>query len=496
MNLADIIEGHPADHPAVISGGTITTYGQLGERVARLRGGLHRLGIGRGDRVGLIAANNMTFVETYFAVVGLGAVMVPISAFSPANEVTLQLADVDPTAVVLDASGARAWPAVDTTMLSRLRHVIGAAATGDDESSHALDELLAAEPHPAVVLDADAEAVWMFTSGTAGPPNVARLTHANLLANLRQLGEVRGDLVGDDVVYGVIPLTHIYGLNVVLGSTLNHGATLLLAQRFDPSTALDSIRDRGVTVVIGVPPMWREFLDVADASADAFAGVRLGTSGASALPAELAEAVRDRFGIEIAEGYGLTEASPVVTTSVGLPWRPGSVGRALPGMEIRLVDSAGDDVPFGDTGEILLRGPNVFAGYRDPDATARVFTADGWLRTGDIGTVDAEGNLYLVDRSKDLIIVNGFNVYPAEVEAVLDEHPDVVDAAVVGVAHPATGEAVKAYVVRRPGTVLDEEVLIAWAEDHLARYKCPSKVLFVEQLPRSASGKVVRRQLA
>lgn len=494
MNLADIIDDHPADHPAVICGGTITTYGQLGERVARLRGGLSTAGIGRDDRVVLIAANNMTFVESYLAIVGLGAVMVPLSSSSPPAEIARQVEVIDPMAVILDATAARTWPWVECYPASGRRLVIAPAGAVDD-CTHTIEQLLGSDPAPAVAVDDDTPAVWMFTSGTAGPPNVARLTHGNLLANLNQLSAVPGELTASDVVYGVIPLNHIYGLNVVLGSTLKHGATLVLAQRFDPSTALDSIRDRGVTVVLGVPPMWREFLNLAEAPDDAFAGVNLATSGAAALPAEISSALCDRFGLEIAEGYGLTEASPVVTTSVGLPWRPGSVGRAVPGMEIRLVDGAGNDVPFGDAGEIWLRGPNVFIGYLDAEATARVFADDGWLRTGDIGTVDQDGNLYLVDRSKDLVIVSGFNVYPAEVEAVLDEHPDIVDAAVVGVSHPATGEAVKAYVVRRPGATLDEEAVIMWTEDRLARYKCPSKVLFVDQLPRATSGKILRREL-
>jgi long-chain acyl-CoA synthetase len=204
--------------------------------------------------------------------------------------------------------------------------------------------------------------------------------------------------------------------------------------------------------------------------------------------------MRDRFGIEIREGYGLTEASPIVTTSTGSPVRLGSVGRALHGVEIRLVNVDGDAL-VGDVGEVWVKGANIFAGYYDdPEATAAVLT-DGWLRTGDMATTDGDGYLYLVDRSKDLIIVSGFNVYPAEVEEMLAIHPDVTEVAVVGVPHPHTGEAVKAYVVLRPGADADEEVLIEHSLDHLARYKCPTKVIFVDALPRNAAGKLVRRNL-
>ena len=221
-------------------------------------------------------------------------------------------------------------------------------------------------------------------------------------------------------------------------------------QRFDPATALESIRARGVSVIPGAPAMWVAFAHFDEAPADAFAGVRLALSGAAKLPVSVSERLEERFGIRIAEGYGLTEASPVVTSSVGMTPVFGSVGRVLDGIELRLVDDDGGDALVGDAGEIWVRGPNVFAGYLDDaEATARVLTADGWLRTGDIGMCDEDGRLYLVDRAKDLVIVSGFNVYPAEVEEVLTAHPAVADAGVIGVPHPHTGEAVKAFVVLR-----------------------------------------------
>ena len=232
-----------------------------------------------------------------------------------------------------------------------------------------------------------------------------------------------------------------------------------------------------------------------DAPADSFETVRLSLTGASRMPDDAIRKLKDRFGIDLAEGYGLTEAAPVVTSSTGMPVRLGSVGRVLVGEEVRLVGDDGEDVPAGDAGEIWVRGANVFQGYwHDPEATARVLR-DGWLRTGDIATTDDDGYLYLVDRAKDLIIVSGFNVYPAEVEEVLAEHPAVADVAVIGVPHPHQGEAVKAYVVRTPGVDVDEDALIEHCTAFLARYKCPSKVIFVDQLPRNASGKVVRREL-
>jgi long-chain acyl-CoA synthetase len=224
--------------------------------------------------------------------------------------------------------------------------------------------------------------------------------------------------------------------------------------------------------------------------------VRLALTGAAKMPEEASKRLEARFGVHLAEGYGLTEASPSVTSSNGMDIRIGSVGRVLDGIELRLVDDDGDDALQGDAGEIWLRGPNVFKGYLDdPQATARVLTKDGWLRTGDIAVTDSDGYLYLIDRAKDLIIVSGFNVYPKEVEDVLATHPGVAEVGVIGVPHPHTGEAVKAFVVAEPGVALDEDSLIAYCMNELARYKCPTKIVFVDELPRNVSGKLLRGSL-
>ncbi len=495
VNIARIIEGHEGDHVALISRNQAITYDELADRSARLRGGLARLGIGMGDRVALVCGNGHPFVLSYLAVAGLGAAVVPLNPMSPAAELTRELEAVSPVAVIIDRSAAGVWPEVAAASLPSLRHVVSVDGDAIDGAVR-FDDLLAADPLPVAGVPPEHLVALMFTSGTAGAPRAAMLSHGNLLANLEQSRSTARRINSDDVVYGVIPLYHIFGLNVVLGASLSAGATVVLVQRFDPYTALESIRERGVTVIPGVPSLWVAFADFAEAPDDALAGVRLGLSGAAKLPVGVAERLRDRFGLLVAEGYGLTEASPVVTTSAGMTPRIGSVGRVLEGVEVRLVGDEGEDVLVGDAGEIWVRGPNVFAGYLDdPEATARVLTPDGWLRTGDIAVCDEDGLLYIVDRSKDLVIVSGFNVYPAEVEDVLAEHPDVADVGVIGVPHPHTGEAVKAYVVLRPGATVDEDALIEFAHDHLARYKCPSKVVFVDELPRTANGKLIRRHL-
>jgi long-chain acyl-CoA synthetase len=240
--------------------------------------------------------------------------------------------------------------------------------------------------------------------------------------------------------------------------------------------------------------MWVAWSGLADVDPASFSSVRLALSGAAPLPSTAVDAMRERFGVELEEGYGLTEASPIVTSSAGAA--PGTIGRPVPGVSVRLVDDDGEDVPLGDPGELWVQGPNVFAGYWcDPDATAAALTGDGWLRTGDVAVAGDDGTLRLVDRLKDLIIVSGFNVFPAEVEDVLCSHPAVADVAVVGVPHPHSGEAVKAFVVVRPGESVEEDDLLRHCQARLARYKCPDTVLFVPELPVGVAGKVLRRAL-
>jgi len=496
VNLATIIDSHPDDAVAMISRGKATSYGQLRAQVAGLRGGLVGLGLEPGDRVGIVAANNWYFVVSYLAVLGTGCVAVPINPTSPVPEVQRELAAIGARAVIAGPSAKTTVAALDRASLPILEAVItslGAEIPG----GVVLDDLVASVPAPVVDREADDLAVLIFTSGTAGSPKAAMLTHGNLLANLEQCQAHPGRSQGpDDVVFGVLPFFHIFGLNVVLGLSFVAGAAVLLVERFDPQSALESIGNHGVSVVSGAPTMWAAWATLPGTRPGAMASVRVATSGAAKLDAQVQRTIRERFGVEIMEGYGLTEAAPVVTSGTGLVAPEGSIGVPLPGLQVRLVDADGQDALVGDAGELWVKGPNVFAGYwNDPEATRAALTEDGWLRTGDIAVVDDDGFLFLVDRAKDLIIVSGFNVYPAEVEEVLVSHPAVAQAAVIGVSHPHSGEAVKAYVVVAGGESVEEDDLIHHCEAHLARYKCPQKVMFVDELPQGATGKVLRNAL-
>jgi long-chain acyl-CoA synthetase len=497
INLASIIDGHPADSAAIISAGETTSYGDLRQQVAGLRGGLVGLGVRPGDRVALLMASNWYFVASYLAVLGAGAVAVPLNPQSPAAEIARELEAAQVTVAFVGPTGQAAFAAVDRSA-SGITHVLvpeGVALPG----AHSIEDLLVSDPVPVVERGADDLAALMFTSGTAGSPKAAMLTHGNLRSNLEQVQEHGyGAVRPEDIALDALPIFHIYGLNACLGLALYAGAAIVLVQRFDPASALQTIRDRKVTLIAGVPPMFASWaaMPAEEAHRDDFATVRLAGSGASRLDPALAEAFAARFGVQIGEGYGLTEASPVVTGATFPEPRVGTIGLPVPRLEVRLVDDEGGESVVGDPGEIWVRGPNVFRGYwNDAEATARALTPDGWLRTGDIAVADDDGYLTIVDRAKDLIIVSGFNVYPAEVEDVLRLHAGVSEVAVVGVAHPHTGESVKAFVVPRPDRMLEEDDLIAFCGIELARYKCPTKVQFVETLPIGVGGKVLRREL-
>lgn len=495
MNLATMVDDHPSDAVAFISRGRTTTYGELREQVARLRGGLVGLGLEPGDRLAIACGNNWYFASAYLAALGAGLIVVPLNPSAPAPELTRHLAHTGARGLVVGPSATSTVRGIDRSEVPDLEHVI-AVRHDEIEGSTSFDDLLASEPVPVVEREDSDPAVLIFTSGTAGTPRAATLTNGNLRANLEQIQESPGRRQQpDDVSFGVLPFFHIFGLNVVLNLGLWTGSTTLLVERFDPSSAAEAIVNHGVTVVAGAPTMWGAWASLPGLAPNTFSTVRIASSGAARLAVETAQLFEDRFGVVITEGYGLTETAPVVTTSTGCDSPRGSIGCPLPGISLRLVDTDGRDVLVGDSGELWVKGPNVFAGYwNDPDATEGAFEGD-WLRTGDVAVVDDDGNLYLVDRVKDLIIVSGFNVFPAEVEEVLSMHPSVRSCAVVGVPHPHSGEAVKAFVVLEPGSGAEEDDLASWCSTYLARYKCPDKVMFVDEIPQDVAGKVLRRVL-
>jgi long-chain acyl-CoA synthetase len=487
VNLADVLLRSARDAPDAVAlvepPGTTTTFGALADTAARLAGVLLDADVGPGDRVALVAPNSAAFVTGYLAALHAGATCVPLNPTAPPAALERELTVVDAT-ITLAAGLA-------TSLVGAAGHAV-----------LPLDlESLPPTAAPSVERAPDDVAVLLFTSGTASAPRAAILTHTNLAANIAQVLDHPGLAVHPaDVGLGALPFFHVFGLNVVLGVGLAAGTRTVLIDRFDAAGCARIVRDHHVSVLLGVPTMFTDWLALNDADAppDTFASVRLAVSGAAPLPGEVAQAFRARFGVGLDQGYGLTEASPIVTTSALSPdpAPPGSIGRPVPGVEVRLVDTDGADVLVGDPGELWVRGPNVFPGYwRDEAATTLAFGPDRWLRTGDAAVVEDDGGLRLVDRLKDLILVSGFNVYPVEVEDVLRSHPDVRDAGVIGVPSPRTGETVVAYLVVEPDHQPDPSVLMVHCAHALARYKCPTRIEFLDELPRNPAGKLLRRAL-
>lgn len=492
MNLADDLQRSAARNPdrvALIFGDQSITYEDLNKQADRVAAGLYKIGVRKGDRVVFSIANRPAFAAVHYGVLRAGAVSVPINPRLTASELRPYISYVTPRVIIAEESAAN-------EVMSAGPYSSPVFVIGKHSKARPFEEVLGDEP-PDVTTEAEDLAVLAYTSGTAGSPKAAALTHGNLTANIEQMIEIPGAKTEpDDLVLGLLPMFHIYAMNVILGLSVRQGASVLLLDRFDPERTLGAIANRAVTVLVGAPPMFVSWLTLPQPERFDLSRVRFAISGASALAPEIIRAFRERFGVEIWEGYGLTESSPTLTTTRMGEQRPGSVGRHLDGVEIRIAGPDGEEAMTGDPGEVWVRGPNVFSGYwNDPDATSLVFTADGWFKTGDLGFLDEDKYLWLVDRKKELIIVSGFNVFPKEVEDALLKHPGVADAAVMGVPHERQGESIRAYVVPVSGSRLSKEELIIHCTKNLARFKVPSQIEIVSSLPRMPSGKVVKRLL-
>jgi long-chain acyl-CoA synthetase len=525
-DLADLVSEAAAASPeklaVVEAGGRSLTWAQLDDEVGRVATGLVGAGLVAGYRVLLAVGNRIEFVTTYLGVLRAQLVAVPVNPRATAGELARMIADSGSRLVVADADTAagvrdavtlvaRAIDGeltgeideVDADMVARaVRPRVVVIDAQPLPGEHSYDELRAGEARTIPqIQDPEKLAALLYTSGTSGRPRAAMLTHRALLANIEQVAQVRPPMIhGDDVVLGVLPLFHVYGLNAVLGGVLRHRAKLVLADRFDPQGTLDLIEDEACSVVPVAPPVFAYWQRPEEEGGDDHLAERLGPvrmmlSGSAPLSPELIDRFTERTGVAVHQGYGLTEASPVVTSTLcSQKLQSRSVGAALPGIGIRLVDERGRTPAGEDPGEIQISGANLFSGYW-PDGSGGP-DPDGWWATGDVGFLDASGDLFLVDRLKELVIVSGFNVYPIEVEDVIREVEGVTEAAVIGVEDETTGEAVVAYV-RAPGAdpATMGEAVRAHCERRLARFKQPSRIEVVDELPLTVTGKVQKGRL-
>lgn len=491
-DVAELVSAAAAEQPErlaiVESGGRALTWAELEDEVARLATGLGVAGVVGGQRVMLVLGNRLEFVTTYLGVLRAQAVAVPVNPGSAVGELARMLDDSGSRVVVAEPATSDAVREAVAALDNPPRVVV----VGDAS----YDELRADVSRPVPPLqDPDKLAALLYTSGTSGRPRAAMLTHRALLANLDQVAAVEPPMMhGDDVVLGVLPLFHVYGLNAVLGGVLRHRARLVLVERFDPHETLSLIDDEACSVVPVAPPVFGYWQDEDDLAVH-LGAVRLVLSGSAPLSPEVVTAFTERTGIPVHQGYGLTEASPVVTSTLrSAEPKSGSVGGALPGVELRLLDETGRTPEGTDPGEIQVRGANLFSGYWPGGAEGP--DDEGWWSTGDVGFLDEDGDLFLVDRLKELVIVSGFNVYPTEVEDVVAEVEGVTDVAVIGVDDEETGEAVVAYV-QAPGA--DRAAIADAVRSHcgsrLARFKQPSRIEVVDELPLTATGKVQKGRL-
>jgi long-chain acyl-CoA synthetase len=516
LNLASVLD-HAArmlpERVAITCGGAHLKYQQLNRMANRVAAALHAIGIAPGDHVALTSPNLPLFPIVYYGILKAGAVVVPLNVLFKPREIAYHLKDSNAKALIV-FEGTPELPLAQMAHAAceeaRCPHLIVLPAMPGEE--HAFDDSKfatfmrspEAESFSTRRRRPDDTAVILYTSGTTGHPKGAELTHENMLLNAAAtrdmyLPAMRGGFE-QDVALVTLPLFHSTAQTCLMNAGVVGGFRLVLLPRFDPAAVLDMMEREQVGFWIGVPTMYWALLHHARSTGfdpePVARHLRLCVSGGAAMPLEVMRGFERTFGVRILEGYGLSETSPVACfNQLHRPTKPGTVGQPVMGVEVRCVDDEDRFLPEGERGEIVIRGPNVMKGYYGrPEATEEAMR-HGWFHTGDIGTIDEEGYVTIVDRKKDMIIRGGFNVYPRELEEVLLTHPAISLAAVVGVPDERLGEEVKAFVVRKAGAALDEQELIAWCREQMAAYKYPRHVEFRDALPISPTGKILKREL-
>ncbi len=508
LNLASLVRTscrYFSDETALIDGEKRLLYGELAGRVEAFAHHLQKLGVRRGDKVAVLLPNKPSFTVAYFGILHAGATVVPLSFLSVAREVSYFLKDSGAVALV-------AWHAYASV-----------AEKGFTDAGSARDLLLVDESKgpltaingPPVDLEARSDivstgaedsAVILYTSGTTGEPKGAELTHFNMYSNAQYSAErmlssrTQIQTLGPgNVTLAALPLFHSFGQTCCQNATIFAGGALTYLERFDPQGALSIMARDRVTLFAGVPTMYFQLLNFRDAEKYDLGSLKYCCSGGAAMPVDVMRSFDERYRVQVLEGYGLSETSPVATFSVlSKPRKPGSIGEPIFGVEVKIFDDTDHEVPVGDVGEVVIRGYNVMKGYhRRPEATAQAFRS-GWFHSGDIGRRDEDGYFYIVDRSKDMIIRGGFNVYPREVEEVLYSHPSVREAAVVGVPSPTHGEEVKAYVSLKVGPGVPQttsEDLLKFSRQNMSASKYPRIFEILPDLPKGPTGKILRKEL-
>lgn len=512
LNLATVLTYSARENPdkdAIVFGAIHLTYKQMDEISNQVANALRSAGIKRGDKVALCCPNLPYFPMAYYGILKAGATVVPFNVLLKRREIAYHLTDSDSVAffcfegspeLPLAREGHAAFSEVDAC---RNMWVFPAQMGGTSpvEGVETFAEMIADQPTAFDMeqMDTDDTAVILYTSGTTGLPKGAELTHTNMTMNA-MVSKPLSDVQPDDVLLVVLPLFHSYGQSVMMNTGFMAGSTLVLLPRFDAGEVLRMFQDEGITLFSGVPTMYWELLNFADADKYDIEKIsnnlRLCGCGAAAMPVEVMKEFEEKYGVVILEGYGLSETSPVACFNrLDRERKPGSIGLPVWGVEMRAVDDEMNDVAVGEPGEIIIRGHNVMKGYYRRDEANKEAFRGGWFHSGDVATVDDEGYFYIVDRTKDMIIRGGFNVYPREVEEVLVTHPDVSLVAVIGVPDEEYGEEVKAFVIPKAGKTFAPEDIVAWAKKEMAAYKYPRIVEIVSEFPLGPTGKILKTEL-
>ncbi|MGH1365034.1 MAG: long-chain-fatty-acid--CoA ligase [Calditrichia bacterium] len=511
LNLSVILEDSARRYPdssAFTFGDTTLNFMQINAAANQVANGLISRGIKPGDKVALSCLNLPYFPIVYFGILKAGAAVVPLSVLLKKDEIAYHLKDSDAKAYFCFVGtedlpmGSMGYAGFQEADACEQFYMIMPTPDMPSpiEGAATLASLMTGQPPTCDVVEtaADDTALIIYTSGTTGTPKGAELTHTGLLTNAILSAELM-QLLKDDRQLIVLPLFHIFAMTVLMNAGIYRGAHSVLLPRFDAKAVFGLLQKHQITIYAGVPTMYWGLLNYTadDFDYDAISkNLRICVSGGASLPVTVLEDFEKRFNVPILEGYGMSEGSPVVTFNhLYQERKPGSIGTPVWGCEVKLVDDNDNEVPVGEKGELLYRGPNVMKGYyKKPEANAETLRG-GWLHSGDVAVKDEDGYFYIVDRTKDMIIRGGLNIYPREVEDVMMKHEAVSMVAVVGMPHDEFGEEVKAFVVLKDGTSVSDETLIAWTKEHIAAYKYPREVAIVDALPMSATGKILKKEL-
>ncbi|WP_295674104.1 long-chain fatty acid--CoA ligase [uncultured Mucilaginibacter sp.] len=511
LNLSVILEDSANRYPAKNAFtfmDTSLTYSQVNGYANQVANGLKAIGIKAGDKVAMGCPNLPYFPILYFGILKAGAVVVPLNVLLKKDEIEYHLRDSDAKAYFCFA-GTADFPMGETgyeafNKVTSCEHFVmimpQPGMTPGIEGVTSLSDFIADQPASFEMQQTGAEdtCVIIYTSGTTGQPKGAELTHSNLLLNAVAICDLM-DNDDDDIALIVLPLFHIFGMTVMMNAGVYKGRSSVMLTRFDAESVFEAMEKHKVTVFAGVPTMYWGLLNYTDPKFDYESiakTLKVCCSGGASLPVKVLQDFEKRFNVPIVEGYGMSEGSPVVTfNQLKTVRKPGSIGKPFWGVEVKLVDADGAEVPVGEKGELLYRGHNVMKGYyKKPEETQKALK-NGWMYSGDIAIKDEDGFFYIVDRTKDMIIRGGMKIYPREVEELMIKHDAVSLVAVIGTHHEEMGEEVKAFVVLKGGYTISEAELIAWTKERIASYKYPRKVEFIDALPMNATGKILKREL-